>query len=553
MLRGLKTMSSTLSGLIRFFAVLLLSVSALAQGVRYQGAQTVNSQGLPIQVTVRVCTEPASGIPCTPLATVYSDKAESNVLGNPFNSDVNGNWYFYATPLNCLTSGYHAQITGNGIAEFDIPDICLVNPFQPTACPPGDVVQGYAADGTPTCVAQASANPGLPLSTLQFNNNGSFGGTIFNYSESGGATNMTGIDTNGVIFTVGNSPSGNPSQAMAASFVTAILAPPYNSFSALEFSSSGVLSCDITVTNNVPHIMQVGFTYGENNGCGLAITATDVSTLPNASIPGTLAYVLNGASSTDCTAGFGSFQVFCVATGSGWVAVGGFSGTITAPNIPYASAANTFSNTGFAYYPGTTCPDGTGSTVCMQAVHTGEGTVTIGTDAISIKNTVDDNVVTSINDNGIFIAFVSDSINRALLISTGLSLNSDASDQVTLSSASGGFVSGGNFKSPSYSTATNCANGSSPATCGSAASGAVAVPTGATPTLVVDTSAVTANSRITLTIDESLTISGVTCNTTLANLVQPVVTARTASTSFTMQINATVSTHPVCVSYLIVN
>ena len=115
---------------------------------------------------------------------------------------------------------------------------------------------------------------------------------------------------------------------------------------------------------------------------------------------------------------------------------------------------------------------------------------------------------------------------------------------------------GGSFttlKGTTLNTTTNCASGASPAVCGSAAAGAVAVPVGTNPTLVVDTSAVTANSLILLTIDESLTISATTCNTTLATLVQPVVTARSAGVSFTMQIGATVAVNPACVSYVIVN
>ena len=74
-------------------------------------------------------------------------------------------------------------------------------------------------------------------------------------------------------------------------------------------------------------------------------------------------------------------------------------------------------------------------------------------------------------------------------------------------------------------------------------------PTGSTPTLVVDTTSITANSVISLNVDSSATIAGTTCNTTLAQQVNPVVTARTVGTSFTMQINATVSGNPICVDY----
>lgn len=103
-------------------------------------------------------------------------------------------------------------------------------------------------------------------------------------------------------------------------------------------------------------------------------------------------------------------------------------------------------------------------------------------------------------------------------------------------------------------TNNNCSSSTSPAVCGSAASGSVAVPTGATPTLQINTTAVTASSQIYMTIDESLgTKLGVTCNSTLATLVQPVVTARTPGTSFTIQINATLAANPACVSYSIIN
>jgi hypothetical protein len=113
-------------------------------------------------------------------------------------------------------------------------------------------------------------------------------------------------------------------------------------------------------------------------------------------------------------------------------------------------------------------------------------------------------------------------------------------------------LSGQTLTSSLYRTNTNCANGASPAVCAAAPSGAVAVPTGTNSTLVVDTTAVTANSRIMLTEDSSVTISGTTCNTTL-NTGNLEVTARTASTSFTITFNGTIGTNPLCVSYSIVN
>lgn len=117
----------------------------------------------------------------------------------------------------------------------------------------------------------------------------------------------------------------------------------------------------------------------------------------------------------------------------------------------------------------------------------------------------------------------------------------------------GKYTFDGNVKLPSLATTTNCSNAAGPAVCGSAAAGAVAVPTGTNPTLTVNTTAVTATSQIFLTIDESLTIAATTCNTTISTLVEPVVTARSAGVSFTIEVGATLATNPACVSYMIVN
>lgn len=98
-----------------------------------------------------------------------------------------------------------------------------------------------------------------------------------------------------------------------------------------------------------------------------------------------------------------------------------------------------------------------------------------------------------------------------------------------------------------------CNNQASPAVCAAAPAGAVAVPTGTNPTLTINTTALTAGSIIQVTADASLTISATTCNTTLSNLVAPVIISRVPGTSFTIQIPATVATHPVCVAYNIFN
>lgn len=112
----------------------------------------------------------------------------------------------------------------------------------------------------------------------------------------------------------------------------------------------------------------------------------------------------------------------------------------------------------------------------------------------------------------------------------------------------------GPLQATKFVTTGNCSSSASPAVCAASSAGTVALPTGTNPTLQVNTTAVTANSIILLTVDESLgTKLSVTCNTTLSTLVNPVVTARSGGASFTFTIGAIIATNPACVSYLILN
>ena len=99
-----------------------------------------------------------------------------------------------------------------------------------------------------------------------------------------------------------------------------------------------------------------------------------------------------------------------------------------------------------------------------------------------------------------------------------------------------------------------CNNGASPAVCGAYASGTVAIPTGANPTLTVDTTGIGQHGLVIISNDASEPPLSTTCNSTAATLaVLPYVSARTDSTSFTLSYLGTISTNPLCVSYLIVD
>lgn len=100
-------------------------------------------------------------------------------------------------------------------------------------------------------------------------------------------------------------------------------------------------------------------------------------------------------------------------------------------------------------------------------------------------------------------------------------------------------------------TVSNCNSSASPAVCGSAPAGSVAMATGGS-TLVVNTTAVTANSQIMITEDSSLgSRLGITCNTGTGRNYS--VSARTAGTSFTIKSSANPVTNKACLSYWILN
>lgn len=114
---------------------------------------------------------------------------------------------------------------------------------------------------------------------------------------------------------------------------------------------------------------------------------------------------------------------------------------------------------------------------------------------------------------------------------------------------SAGTGTGAPVKATTIATATACNNGSSPAVCGSAASGLVLIAAGAT-SLQVNTTAVTANSLV------FFTYTGI-CGampTNFATLPLPELSgAPNAGVSFTLFMPTAPATNAVCVQYLIVN
>jgi len=99
-------------------------------------------------------------------------------------------------------------------------------------------------------------------------------------------------------------------------------------------------------------------------------------------------------------------------------------------------------------------------------------------------------------------------------------------------------------------TATQCFSAAAPAVCSGTIDGFVTIAAGAS-TVVVNTTAVTSKSTISLTFDTTQgTNLGVTCNTSAQT---PYVSARTAATSFTIAVASNFVTNPGCIGFHLKN
>lgn len=129
-------------------AALLLALGLLPAAARGQGGvpanpiQIVDSLGRPrAGVIVTICTSAGAGIPCTPLASIFTDAGLTVPASNPQTTDGQGNLpTFYAAP-----GTYKYTVTGTGITPS--------GPFTATV----SLVNGSAA--THSSVTSASPNP----------------------------------------------------------------------------------------------------------------------------------------------------------------------------------------------------------------------------------------------------------------------------------------------------------------------------------------------------------------------------------------------------------
>jgi hypothetical protein len=124
--------SRAVSGIIwTILAVMLQMWPGMVKPAHGQGTRkddiVFNSRGVPLAgASVHVCSMPATGLPCSPTAQIYSDSGLTQALANPTASDGMGNYFFYAAP-----GQYEIEISGPGITTKQIPNVIL--PSDPSA------------------------------------------------------------------------------------------------------------------------------------------------------------------------------------------------------------------------------------------------------------------------------------------------------------------------------------------------------------------------------------------------------------------------------------
>src|SRR3984957_7482013 len=109
-----------------FGAVLASFLLAAVPAMHAQGSRkddiVFGPEGHPVSgATITVCQSTATGTPCSPLATIYTDATLTVPSANPFRTDGIGNYHFYAP-----AGRYQPQISGPGInGTLTYPDVIL--------------------------------------------------------------------------------------------------------------------------------------------------------------------------------------------------------------------------------------------------------------------------------------------------------------------------------------------------------------------------------------------------------------------------------------------
>lgn len=189
---------------------LIATPSIRAQGSRKDDV-VFGPSGRPVAgATVQVCQPNATGTPCSPLATIYTDGTLTVAAPNPFQTDGLGNYHFYAP-----AGRYEIQISSPQISgTITEPDVILPADLSSSAAGNNISAFGLTLGGNLNVAGNAivsgtlsssSLNPG-PLTSLTVTGNTSLQGPrpyidvtapAYGAAGDGGAEATTGSITSG--------------------------------------------------------------------------------------------------------------------------------------------------------------------------------------------------------------------------------------------------------------------------------------------------------------------------------------------------------------------
>lgn len=143
--------------------LMLVPRPAFGQGSRKDDI-VLTPSGHPVAgATIRVCMATATGTPCSPLATIYTDATLTVAAENPFQGDGIGNYYFYAP-----AGRYLLQVSGPGITgTLTYPDVILAPDVSSSGA--GNNISAFGLTLGGNLSVAGNANISGTLTTTNFN------------------------------------------------------------------------------------------------------------------------------------------------------------------------------------------------------------------------------------------------------------------------------------------------------------------------------------------------------------------------------------------------
>ena len=138
---------------------------ALPQGSRYDSTAQKNVQNFVAPIPgglITVCTSAGTGIPCSPVATIYSDQGlTQQITGSVITADSNGNFGFWAAPGTYTYSITATGVTGK-LYTVTLPD----NPSANTTYTGNktftqQIISTVATGTAPFSIASTTVTPNL--------------------------------------------------------------------------------------------------------------------------------------------------------------------------------------------------------------------------------------------------------------------------------------------------------------------------------------------------------------------------------------------------------